>query len=217
VLQVEDNGEGMDADTLAHMFEPFYTTKPTGRGTGLGLATVYGIVTQAGGHIEARSEEGAGASFTIRLPIATAEQDTSVRPEAVLPADRRGTETILLVEDEAPVRVLTDRILTGEGYRVLAAADADEARALAADPPGPIHLLLTDVIMPGRSGPVLAESLLAELPELSVLYMSGYTDGQLQRQGVLRTGVAFIPKPFTPDELVAAVRRALDTASAPVG
>ncbi|HJS48560.1 MAG TPA: PAS domain S-box protein [Gemmatimonadales bacterium] len=210
VLMVEDTGEGMDPKTLAHAFEPFFTTKPAGRGTGLGLATVYGIVNQAGGHIGVESEPGGGARFTIRLPPA----DRPFAEEAGAPGaagpEGNGRETILVVEDETPVRQLATRVLRGAGYHVLAAGSAEEADRVADSHPGPIDLLLTDVVMPVRSGPLLAEGLTARRAGLRVLFMSGYTDGQLQEHGVLLPGVTLLAKPFTPDQLVRRVRAAID-------
>ena len=207
---VEDTGEGMDAKTLAHVFEPFFTTKPPGRGTGLGLATVYGIVSQAGGHISVESEVGRGTRFTIRLPPADLEAmyATEDLPEPAPAAV--GSETILLVEDETPVRQLALRVLRTAGFQVLAAPGPEEADRLAREFNGNIDLLLTDVVMPERSGPALAEGLVARRPGLRVLYMSGYTDGQLHQHGVLQRGVALLAKPFTPEQLVRRVRAALD-------
>ena len=207
---VEDTGEGMDAKTLAHVFEPFFTTKPPGRGTGLGLATVYGIVSQAGGHISVESEVGRGTRFTIRLPPADLEAAfaTEEPPEPAMAG--AGSETILLVEDETPVRQLALRVLRTAGFQVLAAPGPEEADRLAREFNGTIDLLLTDVVMPERSGPALAEGLVARRPGLRVLYMSGYTDGQLHQHGVLQRGVALLAKPFTPEQLVRRVRAALD-------
>jgi PAS domain S-box-containing protein len=213
VLMVEDSGEGMDAKTLAHVFEPFFTTKPPGRGTGLGLATVYGIVSQAGGHIGVESERGRGARFTIRLPPADRPLDAEPVEAAAGGPGGIGRGTILVVEDEGPVRHLAVRVLRGAGYRVLAAASADEADRMADAHEGVIDLLLTDVVMPERSGPVLADGLTARRTGLRVLFMSGYTDGQLQEHGVLLPGVTLLAKPFTPDQLVRRVRTALDGAA----
>jgi CheY-like chemotaxis protein len=217
VLIAEDTGEGMDPKTLAHVFEPFFTTKPPGRGTGLGLATVYGIVNQAGGHIGVESEPGRGARFTIRFPPA----DRPIEPDDAEPAapggNGSGRETILLVEDEAPVRQLALRVLSNAGYRVLTADGAEEADRVAEAHHAAIDLLLTDVVMPERSGPALADGLTARRPGLRVLFMSGYTDGQLQKHGVLAPGVTLLAKPFTPDQLVRRVRAALDGLALPAG
>ena len=207
---VEDTGEGMDAKTLAHVFEPFFTTKPPGRGTGLGLATCYGIISQAGGHISVESEVGRGTRFTIRLPPADLEGASLAEeaPEQALAGV--GSETILLVEDETPVRQLALRVLRSAGFQVIAAPGPEEADRMANEFGGTIDLLLTDVVMPERSGPALAEGLVSRRPGLRVLFMSGYTDGQLHQHGVLKRGVALLAKPFTPEQLVRRVRAALD-------
>jgi CheY-like chemotaxis protein len=204
LLEVADTGHGMDADTLAHAFEPFFTTKERGKGTGLGLATVYGIVKQSGGYIQALSESGAGATFRIYLPRAhgPADSPSNVSPR---PSTVRGTETILLVEDEGAVRRLAQTVLRARGYQVLVAETAEAAIELARAHPERIHLLLTDVVLPGMDGHRLAEVLRAERPGLAVLFSSGYFDA---REGVGESD-PLLRKPFTPDGLVEAVRSIL--------
>jgi PAS domain S-box-containing protein len=203
-LSVTDTGAGMDAGTMSHIFEPFFTTKEQGKGTGLGLSTVYGIVKQSGGDIRVSSEPGRGASFTIYLPAARKGGAASTR-EAAAPADR-GTETVLLVEDEFGVRDLVARILKSAGYRVLPAANGGEALMICERFAGPIHLLVTDIIMPGMSGRELAGRLESMRPGLRVLYISGYT-GHAMKQGA-----QFIQKPFTPRALTRKVREVLTSA-----
>jgi hypothetical protein len=206
---VSDTGVGMDADVKAHLFEPFFTTKPTGEGTGLGLAAVYGIVQQSGGHIVVSSEPGRGTTVTILLPFA---EDTSI-PDA--PAFepvrlRGGTETILVVEDESAVRELVARILQRSGYDVIAAGCLKEALSQIQSRHAGIDLLLTDVVMPGDSGPKVAERLRKHFPDLPVLYMSGYTDAALGKYGVLNPGTSLLQKPFSSAQLLANVREMLD-------
>ena len=212
LLRVEDTGVGMDAATRDHIFDPFFTTKEVGRGTGLGLSTVYGIVRQSGGSIWVESEPGKGARFWIRLP-----RVDGLVPEdadaAAIPAGVRGTETILLVEDEPSVRILARESLREGGYTVLEAGDGEEALRVAAAHPGPIHLLLTDVVMPRMRGRVLADRLRAARPAVDVLFISGYPDAALDGRGTLEPGMAFLEKPFTPDALLRRVRRALDEAA----
>ncbi len=210
VLAVTDNGLGMDEPTRSRVFEPFFTTKGPGKGTGLGLATVYGIVKQSGGDIQLSSECGRGTSFKIYLPRVA--EPTSPPPEARATAGPapRGDETVLLVEDEAEVRDLAREILEASGYRVLQACDPHEAVLMAERHAGAIHLLLTDVIMPRQSGRALAERLRPLRPELQVLYMSGYTNEAIIRHGVLEPDTVFIQKPFTPAALGQKVRETLD-------
>jgi CheY-like chemotaxis protein len=209
-LVVRDTGIGMDAVTKAHIFEPFFTTKGPGKGTGLGLATVYGIVAQSGGVIGVESEPGQGAAFTIDLPHADAPPDP--RTEAAGPGrSPQGSETVLLVEDEAAVRGLARDVLQRQGYTVLEAADGDEALRLGRQHDGPIHLLVTDVVMPHMGGRELADQLTAGRREMKVLYMSGYADDAILQQGISQTGVAFLEKPFTAATLAARVREVLDT------
>jgi len=208
LLTVSDSGQGMSAEVQAHLFEPFFTTKAPGLGTGLGLATVHGIVKQSGGHIWVDSEVGRGTSFRIYLPR-TDEVPARSSPDSH-PRAHRGTEAVLVAEDEPSVRELIVRTLQGSGYRVLAASGGREALELAAQTLGELHLLLTDVVMPDLSGKALADQLLALRPGLRVLYMSGYTQNTIVHHGVLDPGVRFLPKPFVPASLLEAVRRALD-------
>jgi PAS domain S-box-containing protein len=209
ILRVTDNGLGMDEATCERVFEPFFTTKPFGQGTGLGLATVHGIVTQSGGTIRVESEPGRGATFEIRLPLSE-EAETALTEGPKTPDELRGHETILLVEDDAAVRETTHKALGALGYRVLVAADANDALAMAmAASPG-IDLLITDVVMPGASGPDLAARLRSFYP-VRVLFMSGYADEAVRKNGV-RDQAAFLQKPFTPVQLGRRVRNVLDAA-----
>jgi CheY-like chemotaxis protein len=202
----------MDSDVQSHLFEPFFTTKERGRGTGLGLATVFGIVKQNEGHIQVDSQVGRGANFHVYLPRA---QDLKAQASSHSPLSdamrlAQGTETILLVEDEASVRELTVHILRMQGYHVLVAEQGAEALEVSRQHGGAIHLLLTDVIMPQMNGRELAERLLAERPETRVLYMSGYTGEVIARHGVLEPGTAFVAKPLTLERLTEMVRAVLD-------
>ena len=208
-LAVSDTGCGMSKDVLAHIFEPFYTTKEVGKGTGLGLATVHGIVEQNHGHIEVQSEVSKGTTFRIHLPRATSEADTG--PVAVTPERLpRGTETILLAEDEKSVRLTSRLFLEALGYTVLAAETPEEALRLGGAHAGPIHLLITDVIMPGMNGPDLAAFLTGEHPKLRCLFMSGYTADVMLHRGTLKEGMPFLPKPFSRRDLARKVREVLD-------
>jgi PAS domain S-box-containing protein len=212
-LVVRDTGVGMDGLIKAHLFEPFFTTKGPGKGTGLGLATVYGIVTQSGGAVRVDSEPGQGAVFTIDLPRVDAPAD--LRGDPGIPAAApHGSETVLLVEDEPEVRGLARDILHQQGYTVLEAADGDEALRIGREHGGPIHLLVTDVVMPQMGGRELADHLKAGRHETKVLYVSGYTDDAILHQGVSETGMAFLPKPFTASALAHKVREVLDAAPA---
>ncbi len=209
-LTVTDTGVGMDAETRARVFEPFFTTKEVGKGTGLGLATVYGIVRQSGGDIVVYSEPGHGAVFRVYLPCrAGGEASLASRspgaPGAPLP---RGGETVLVVEDEPTVRELIRTTLDGLGYRVLTAASGD--RATVAAHGGPLQLLVTDVVMPGLPGPELAAQLTAAHPGLRVLFISGYTDDAVLREAVREGRSAFLQKPFTREALAHKVREVLD-------
>jgi signal transduction histidine kinase len=212
LLAVSDTGTGMDAETRRRLFEPFYTTKEPGKGTGLGLSTVYGIVKQSGGHIWVYSEPGRGAAFKIYLP---AVSESATAP-VFMPCDDvpRGTETILLVEDERDVRALVRQVLQERGYRVIEATGPRDALDLAGDVVTPIDLLLTDVVMPQMTGRVLADLLNAEQPAMPVLFMSGYADNAVVEHGLLKSGRAYLQKPFTPVQLARVVRRVLDTARA---
>jgi CheY-like chemotaxis protein len=209
MIAVSDTGIGMDAETRTRLFEPFFTTKEPGRGTGLGLATVYGIVKQSGGHIWVYSEVGRGTTFKIYLP-ATAGHAGAAEPVAESVECLDGCETILVVEDEEEVRRLVHRILAERGYRVLEAAHPGAALDIASDFAGKIDLLLTDVVMPRMSGPVLAKLLTETRPDLAVLFMSGYTDNAVVHHNVINADQAYIQKPFSRDDLARAVRRVLD-------
>jgi signal transduction histidine kinase len=207
-LRISDTGVGMSPETLHRAFDPFFTTKPPGQGTGLGLATVYGIVQQAGGRTEIRSEPGVGTTFTAQLP-ATDRLDMSI----VHPTDSplpHGEETILLVEDEQALREVTRRILTAAGYKVLVAANGPRALQVAAEHTGSIDLLLSDVIMPQMPGPQLAERLLVERPAVRVLLMSGFAQPILDSGGHLEAGMALIEKPFSGPGLLAKVAQTLE-------
>jgi two-component system cell cycle sensor histidine kinase/response regulator CckA len=208
VMAVEDTGVGIDPETQKRIFEPFFTTKETPRGTGLGLATVYGIVSQSGGQIFVSSAPGRGATFAIYLP----RVDELAAAAAAAPAGvpHRGSETILLVDDEDAVRGLTRRCLEASGYTVLQASNAEDALEIAARFAGRLDLLLTDVIMPGASGPELSRRLTEHRPGTRVLYVSGYTDAAMASHVALDDGASFLPKPFTPDTLARKVREVLD-------
>jgi len=209
MLAVTDTGHGMDAITKAQIFEPFFTTKEAGKGTGFGLATVYGIVKQSGGSIYVYSEPGHGTSFKIYLPCVGVCATPEVYGDALEGAARRG-EVVLLAEDRDDVRRFSARVLRECGYEVLEAENGEAALALARTHAGPLHLLLSDAVMPGMSGKVLAERLRAVRPEVRVVFMSGYTDDTVLDRNVVESGIAFVQKPFTPARLAAAVRSALD-------
>ncbi len=214
VLSVADSGCGMDAATRARIFEPFFTTK--GAGTGLGLASVYGIVAQSGGFIDVTSAPDQGTTMAVYLPRVVSEHAELGGPVA-LPARATGGETVLLVEDEDGVRAAARRILAAQGYTVLEAFDGAEALALAADHKGTIELLLTDVVMPRKTGPEVAAELLVQRPELKVLYMSGHADEKILPLALAGPDTAFLQKPFSHDNLAAAVRELLDREFEPVG
>jgi PAS domain S-box-containing protein len=210
MLSVRDTGVGIGEETLPHIFEPFYTTKESGRGTGLGLSTVYGIVRQSGGHISVTSELGKGTAFKVYLPCA---EETAQRPQKAEwagSATGAGGETILLVEDEPAVRELARTVLSEQGYKVIEAQNSEDAVRLAGKHRSEIHLLLTDVVMPGMSGHDLAKHLTALHPCLRVLYMSGYTNNVIGENGTLEEGLSFLQKPFTPKALTLRVRETLD-------
>ena len=215
MLSVSDTGVGMDKPTLARIFEPFFTTKDKGKGTGLGLSTVFGIVQQSGGTVWVDSELGIGTTFKIYLPRVDADADAAETP--VVATTRRGLETILLVEDEDQVREVAHGILRRHGYRVLTARNAGEALLLCEQHVGPVHLLLSDVVMPQMSGPTLAKRLAPLRPEMRVLFMSGYTDDAAVRHGVIVAEVAYLQKPLTVETLTRKVRSVLDAKSALTG
>jgi PAS domain S-box-containing protein len=209
MLTVTDNGCGMDAETQARIFEPFFTTKAQGKGTGLGLATVYGVVKQSGGFIWVYSEAGHGTTFKIHLPQVTAKDEKPLA-DSVQSGPAAGSETILFVEDEESVRELVRDYLNVIGYRVLEAGDGVQALAAAAAHKGPIHILITDVVMPRLSGRELANRLSAERKDMKVLFISGYTDDSVFRHGVLEGGVAFLQKPFNLKALAQKIREVLE-------
>ncbi len=208
VLAVSDTGIGMSPEVQANIFEPFFTTKDPGKGTGLGLSTVYGIVQQSGGHIAVRSEPGHGTTFRIYLPRVDAAPVSDQAPPEVVAAPR-GTETVLLVEDDEALRILAKEVLAVLGYTVLEAGHPADAIRIAESHGETIHLLLTDVVMPQMNGRQLAETLAAARPDLKVLYMSGYTAGTIGADGILEPGVQFLQKPFTPLGLGRKVREVL--------
>ena len=214
LLAVSDTGCGMDAETQTRVFEPFFTTKEKGKGTGLGLSTVYGIIKQSGGYIWVHSEAGQGTTFEIYLPrvedAVTADQE-----EQVTSQPPSGSETVLLVEDEAPVRKLAREFLQSTGYTVLEAEGPVEALQLSQQHQGPIHLMVTDVVMPKMSGQDLARSLAPQRPEMRVIYISGYTDNFAGRDGVVSENTIFLQKPFSLGELARKVRETLEEAKRP--
>jgi two-component system cell cycle sensor histidine kinase/response regulator CckA len=210
-LSVTDTGCGMDEHTRARLFEPFFTTKEVGRGTGLGLATAYGIVQQSGGSIRVRSECGKGTTFTVLLPRELSGKETVARAITLTTRAVRA-ETVLVVEDESALRTLVERVLARAGYIVLTADNASEAVEVFEQHQGCVHLLLTDVVMPEMNGKQLADLLALQAPHLRVLYMSGYTDEAIFHRGVLTSGTHFISKPFNPAQLTRMVRKVLDDA-----
>jgi CheY-like chemotaxis protein len=212
LLSVTDTGQGMSEETRQHLFEPFFTTKEKGRGTGLGLSTVYGIVQQGNGYIEVQSEPGRGTSFNIYLPRIEDNGPQPEPPQAVA-AELRGSETVLVVEDQDDVRRLMVAALRSYGYRALEAPGGRAALEEAARHPARIDLLLTDVIMPDMNGKELADRLAPLRPAMKVLFTSGYSGEVVAHRGVLDSGVAYLPKPFTPVALAAKVREVLGTAA----
>jgi len=213
LLSVSDTGHGMDAETLSHMFEPFFTTKLEGKGTGLGLATVYGIVRQSGGHVNVYSEPGRGTTFRIYLPRTAHRQPDLAAPGPISPP--RGSETVMLVEDAEVLRLLMKEVLDMSGYRVLEIARPEEAAGVAEAHEGEIHLLVTDVVMPNLSGRDTAERVRARRPSIKVLYVSGYTDDVITHHGVLEATTHLLQKPFTTLAFLRRVREVLDQADAP--
>ncbi len=207
-LVVRDTGSGMDATTRSRLFEPFFTTKSRGRGTGLGLSIVYGLISQSGGHIEVDSAPGQGTVFKIYLP--QVEMPSVQKPNASTAKSPQGTETVLLVEDEEEVRAAVSESLQMRGYTVLRARHGKEAVMICRRHAGPIHLLLTDVVMPQMTGLELAQRVFPLRPEIKVLYISGYTSDALAHRRMMAAGTAFLQKPFTPDALVHQVRAVLD-------
>jgi two-component system cell cycle sensor histidine kinase/response regulator CckA len=214
-LVVSDTGTGMNEETREHMFEPFFTTKKEGKGTGLGLSMVYGIVKQSGGNIWVYSEPGRGTAFKIYLPrvFEKAEKVTEELPDE---SPRGGTETVLVLEDEEMIRQIVSVVLTESGYTARCVKSGEDALALCEADRGPIHLLLSDIVLPGMSGRESAKRLITMRPGMRVLYMSGYTANSIVHHGVLEPDVAFLQKPFTPATLLKKVREVLDCPNAPL-
>jgi len=213
LLEVSDTGKGMDTATMSRIFEPFFTTKDPGRGTGLGLATVYGIVKQSAGYVDAESQPGQGTTFRIYLPQAAEAAETAPE-ETDQFCTARGNETILLVEDHSALRELTTRILQANGYTVLGASLPAEAERICLQHAGPLHMILSDVVMPETTGPELVERLLRQRPGTKVLYVSGYMENPALREEVLKRNLPFLQKPYRPVELLRRIREVFD---APAG
>jgi len=213
MVAVSDDGIGMNAEIQSHLFEPFFTTKERGKGTGLGLSTVYGIVRQSGGRIEVESEPGAGSTFRVYLPrvaaaaAAAAAERATAAPALEMPA---GSETVLLIEDEGALRLLVRSLLERDGHAVLEAESGAAALALARNHPGPIHLVLSDVVMPGLSGPEVAARIGKLHPEAAFLFMSGYPGEVVNQRQVLPAGVQVLEKPFTAEQLRRKLRQEID-------
>jgi CheY-like chemotaxis protein len=197
----------MDTETCRHIFEPFFTTKEVGKGTGLGLSTVYGIVKQAGGQVSVYSQPGCGTTLAIYLPCSPLDP---ALPEPSVPMPKQGSETVLLVEDEPALRKLAQSILSGSGYAVLAASTPEEAVEFARGYAGEIHLLLTDIVMPGMNGQALSSEVNVHRPDIRHIFMSGYTEHATLQRILSEPGAAFLQKPFTPVQLLQKVRDALD-------
>jgi two-component system cell cycle sensor histidine kinase/response regulator CckA len=215
VVEVVDTGVGIDPQRMRHIFEPFYTTKPGHAGSGLGLAAVYGIVKQSGGNVTVESTPGKGSTFRVALPVAQAPRDPATIGEAAAPASNSarasGHETVLVVDDDELVRRLTALMLEVQGYRVLVASDPEHALRIAVEHDGPIHLVLTDVMMPTLAGGALVERLLPIRPDLRVLFVSGYVDEVASPMPVPQSArMAFLQKPVTPEELATKIRALLD-------
>jgi two-component system, cell cycle sensor histidine kinase and response regulator CckA len=213
VIALTDTGVGMDEKTQSHLFEPFFTTKSAGRGTGLGLATAYGIVRQSGGAIAFQSELGRGTTARIYLPLSESRKGSSAEDDAALQSPVTGAETILVVEDETRVRKLMVGVLTSRGYRVLEATRGEEALRMCQDRSTRIDLAVVDVVMPEMSGPEFARRIRPSCPHLRILFISGYTDEAIVHHGIEESGAAFLQKPFLPDALARKVRQVLDTRS----
>jgi two-component system cell cycle sensor histidine kinase/response regulator CckA len=209
MLAISDNGTGMDAETQTHLFEPFYTTKETGKGTGLGLSTVYGIVKQSNGYVWVYSEPGTGTTFKIYFPRAEGEV-AKLADEGKSELGLSGVETVLIAEDEPSVRTLTVRILLARGYKILEASNGREALDIAREYDGDIHLVITDVVMPGMGGSELVAQLEMVRPGIKALFVSGYTDNAIVHHGILDSNVAFLQKPFTVESLACKVREVID-------
>ena len=205
-LQLSDTGIGMSAHTIAHIFEPFYTTKGLGRGTGLGLAMVYGIVHQSGGHIRVRSELGKGTEISVMFPALAGDVVPQPQPAPVVDSEGTAHGTVLLVEDEAPVRRFVRKALENGGYTVLEASNGEEALQVAAGHGGPIDILLTDVVMPRMDGGALAQAMLQRWAGLKVVFMSGYTEDAVVRRGSLAAGSTFLQKPVSAAAILQALR-----------
>jgi signal transduction histidine kinase len=209
-LEVSDTGCGMDREVMGHLFEPFFTTKAQGKGTGLGLATVFGIVKQSGGHIQVKSAPGQGTTFRIYLPAFQQPESAESAAPAASATPRGGEETLLIVEDEDGLRSLAIHTLRQRGYHILEASDGEEALEVSRRYAKPIHLLVSDVVMPRLSGRDLAARLVVERPDLKILFMSGFTDSALFRHGILSGEVECLLKPFAPKDLAQKVREVLD-------
>jgi CheY-like chemotaxis protein len=209
---VTDTGHGMDPSTLEHAFEPFFTTKPVGQGTGLGLSTVYGIVKQSGGYVWAYSEAGKGTTVKVYLPEIQGEVHTPDPMQS--PSGAHASEVVLIVEDEESVRTMMARTLELEGYRILEASDGQEALELVEGRKEAVDLIITDLAMPQLNGRELADRVGRSRPDLPVLFISGYTDDEMVRRGLIEPNKPFMSKPFTPEVLAAKVRALLDQAAA---